>query len=135
MAPPKYLRILTFLTALSIPAAQDRTALPVPNNLPAAIPIADADQHLVHRQVPAYPPLAKAALFEGVVRLKLLVDPSGTVTQVLDPSGPPLLVRAAIEAAHQYRYRPFEVALGWIVFKRYEARRSGDVLRLKRESW
>jgi TonB family protein len=111
MAPPKHLRILTFLTALSIPAAaQDRTALPVPNNLPAAIPIADADRHLVHRQVPAYPPLAKAARFEGVVRLKLLVDPSGTVTQVLDPSGPPLLVRAAIEAAHQYRYRPFEVA-------------------------
>jgi TonB family protein len=100
-----------FLAALGIPtAAQDRTALTIEENLSAAIPIAEADQHLIHRQVPAYPPLARAARFEGVVRLKLLVDPSGTVTQVLNPSGPPLLVRAAIEAAQRYRYRPFEVA-------------------------
>jgi hypothetical protein len=43
------------------------------------------------------------------VRLKLLVNPNGVVTQVLEPSGHPLLVRAAEEAARQDRYRPFEV--------------------------
>jgi len=111
MALPRYLRILTFLTALVFPAAaQDRTALPIENSFPATILITEAEQHLAHRQIPAYPPLAKAARVEGVVRLKLLVDSSGTVIQVFDPSGPPLLVRAAIETAQQYRYRPFEVA-------------------------
>ena len=111
MVLPRYLRVLTFLATLAIPArAQDHSAPPIQNNLPASIPIAEADQHLVHRQVPAYPPLAKAARVEGVVRLKLLVDSSGIVTKVTDPSGPPLLVRAAVEAAQQFRYRPFEVA-------------------------
>jgi hypothetical protein len=58
-----------FLAALGIPtAAQDRTALTIEENLSAAIPIAEADQHLIHRQVPAYPPLARAA------RLKVLCD-------------------------------------------------------------
>jgi hypothetical protein len=47
MALPRYLRILTFLTALGIlTAAHDRTALPIENSLPVAIPIAEADQHL-----------------------------------------------------------------------------------------
>src|SRR5579859_7971549 len=110
MALPGYVRILTFLATLSVPAvAQDRAALPVQNNL-LTIQLAEADQHLAQRQVPAYPPLAKAARIEGVVRLKLLVDASGNVTQVLDPSGHPLLVGAAIEVTHRYRYRPFEVA-------------------------
>jgi TonB family protein len=77
-------------------------------HLSGAIPIPEADQHLIERKSQTYPPLAKAARVEGTVRLKLLVNSNGVVTQVLEPSGHPLLVRAATEAAQQYRYRPFE---------------------------
>ena len=44
------------------------------------------------------------------MRLKLLVDPHGIAARVLEPTGHPFLVRAATEAAKQYRYRPFEVS-------------------------
>jgi len=100
------LRILWMPMCLTVvgtsAAAQDQ---PSPT-----IPIGEADQHLMQRNLPIYPPIAKAARVEGVVRLKLLVDADGSVLQVLEPSGHPFLVRAATEAAKQYRYRPFEVA-------------------------
>jgi len=83
-------------------AAQDQPSL--------TIPIGEADQHLIQRNPPIYPAIAKAARVEGVVQLKLLVGADGSVIQVLEPSGHPFLVRAATEAAKQYRYRPFEVA-------------------------
>ena len=89
--------------------AEDHPVLP--RDIPTiAIPIGEADQHLIERKSPTYPPLAKAARVEGMVRLKLLVNSSGVVSQVFEVSGHPLLVHAAEEAAQQYRYRPFEVA-------------------------
>lgn len=91
--------------------AQDRhLPVPIEDGSSTLIPIREADEHLIQRKPPIYPPLAKAVRIEGVVRLKLSVNSSGVVTQVLEPSGHPFLVRAATEAAQQYRYRPFEVA-------------------------
>lgn len=90
-------------------AGQDHPVLPT-DTPTIAIPIGEADQHLIERKSPTYPPLAKAARVEGTVHLKLLVNSNGVVSQVFESSGHPLLVRAAKEAALQYRYRPFEVA-------------------------
>src|ERR1035441_11111686 len=101
---------MSLLMLGTCPATQDRHIQPVEDRSSTLIPIHEADQHLIQRKPPRYPPLAKAARIQGVVRLRLLVDSSGFVTQVLEPSGHPLLVRAATEAAQQYRYRPFEVA-------------------------
>jgi len=110
MSPPRFVGFLLYLIIVgTLAATQDHPVLPT-SNLSVAIPIREADQHLIERKSPTYPPLAKAAKVEGAVRLKLVVNSNGVVTQVLEPSGHPLLVRAATEAAEQYRYRPFEVA-------------------------
>jgi hypothetical protein len=63
---------------------QDHPVLPT-DNLTVAIPIGEEDQHLIERKSPTYPPLAKAARVEGTVRLKLLVNSSGVVSQVFEP--------------------------------------------------
>ncbi|MGO9589038.1 MAG: TonB family protein [Candidatus Acidiferrales bacterium] len=73
------------------------------------IPLNEAEQHLIERQPPRYPAIAKAARVQGTVELTLEVDAAGAATGVLKSDGPPLLVQAAADAARQYRYRPFEI--------------------------
>jgi len=58
---------------------------------------------------PVYPELAMAARIEGTVRLVLRVDATGRVERVRLISGHPFLVKAAIEAARQWRYRPTRI--------------------------
>ena len=69
----------------------------------------EAEQHLVERTPPDYPPIAKVANVEGDVRLTLEVGQSGGVVRVVTSSGPALLRKAAETAAEHYHYRPFEV--------------------------
>jgi uncharacterized protein len=73
------------------------------------IPVGEAEQHLVERTPPVYPPIAKAANVEGDVRLTLEVDENGGVVRVIRSSGSALLRKAAETAAEHYHYRPFEV--------------------------
>jgi len=55
---------------------------------------------------PVYPPLAKKAGIQGIVRLAIRVDKNGN-TQVLKIlEGEPVLADAAIAAVKQWRYRP-----------------------------
>jgi uncharacterized protein len=89
--------------------AQTKSEVPSVPDAAATIPLAEAEQHLIQRRVPVYPPLAKAARVEGTVRLMLQIDANGSVAKVVQTSGPRLLSAAAIEAAQQYRYRPFEI--------------------------
>jgi|SRR5882762_9525210 len=62
---------------------------------------------LIYRVEPAYPPLAQQARIQGVVVLTALIDKGGNVQSLQVVSGHPLLVRAAIEAVKQWRYKPF----------------------------
>jgi TonB family protein len=55
---------------------------------------------------PEYPPLAKQARVEGVVRLDILIDKQGRVSHIKVISGHPLLVPSAIEAVKQWQYSP-----------------------------
>jgi len=55
---------------------------------------------------PEYPPIAKAAKIEGVVKLRARIASDGTVMSLELVSGHPLLVRAALDAAKQWRYWP-----------------------------
>lgn len=73
------------------------------------IPVDEAEQHLVERIPPDYPPIAKVANVEGDVRLTLEINQSGKVVRVVESSGPLLLRKAAETAAEHYHYRPFEV--------------------------
>ena len=65
-----------------------------------------ARQELVHQVPPQYPDSARAAGLEGTVSLLVKISTDGSVTEVQEISGPRGLVRAAIAAVKQWRYRP-----------------------------
>jgi TonB family protein len=55
---------------------------------------------------PAYPPLAKQARIQGVVKLNVIVGKDGTVQNLELVSGDPLLVDTAMDAVRQWVYKP-----------------------------
>ncbi|RPJ55315.1 MAG: energy transducer TonB [Acidobacteria bacterium] len=61
---------------------------------------------LIYRVEPVYPPLAMKARVEGVVMLQVTVNEMGVVESVEVASGHPLLVKAAVDAVSQWRYKP-----------------------------
>jgi TonB family protein len=62
---------------------------------------------LISKVDPVYPPEAKAARVQGAVVLKAIISKEGTIKQVEVVSGPPELTRAAIDAVHQWTYKPY----------------------------
>ena len=69
----------------------------------------EAKAHLIQRVEPTIPPLAKTLKVGGTVKLRLTVSPSGHVVDVRTLSGNPILANAAVEAARQWTYKPFQV--------------------------
>jgi len=61
---------------------------------------------LINKVQPVYPPLARQTRISGTVRLHALISKNGTVTSLEVLSGHPLLVRAAMDAVQQWRYKP-----------------------------
>jgi len=61
---------------------------------------------MLHRVIPTYPPLAKAARIQGQVKLEGVISRDGLIQQLRVVSGHPLLVQAALDAVKQWRYRP-----------------------------
>jgi len=61
---------------------------------------------LVRQPRPVYPPLAKQARIQGVVKLSAVIAKNGTIQQLEVISGHPLLVPAALEAVKQWVYQP-----------------------------
>ena len=61
---------------------------------------------LVNKVQPVYPPLARQTRISGTVRLHAIISKTGTVQQLEVLSGHPLLVRAAMDAVQQWRYKP-----------------------------
>lgn len=55
----------------------------------------------------AYPPLARQARIQGEVVLQVDVSKDGTIDTVKAISGHPLLIPAAVDAAKQWRYKPY----------------------------
>jgi TonB family protein len=65
-------------------------------------------QGLVITKVPPqYPPEAKDAHIQGVVRMNVIVDKEGNVANIQLISGHPLLAPAAIDAVKQWKYKPY----------------------------
>jgi protein TonB len=57
---------------------------------------------------PIYPPEAKAQKLKGVVKLQVVTDIGGNVTQVKAVSATdPIFVHAAMAAARTWRFRPY----------------------------
>jgi periplasmic protein TonB len=60
----------------------------------------------INRVLPVYPTIAKQAHIQGTVILHAIIAKDGTVQELTLMSGPPLLVRAAMDAVRQWRYQP-----------------------------
>ncbi len=60
----------------------------------------------LYQPTPDYPPLAKMARIQGVVRLQAIIGKDGTVQDLKALSGHPWLIAAAIEAVQHWRYQP-----------------------------
>jgi len=61
---------------------------------------------LLNQPKPAYPPLARQARIQGVVRFNAVIGRDGTIQNLTLVSGHPLLVPSATEAVRQWRYQP-----------------------------
>jgi TonB family protein len=83
----------------------------VPGQPPAASGLARigagvAASMLQESSKPVYPPLAKAARLQGVVKLQVRIGKDRHVTEITVLSGHPLLVPAAMDAVKDYVYKP-----------------------------
>jgi TonB family protein len=61
---------------------------------------------LTHQVLPAYPPIAEQAKISGTVVLHCVIGKDGLVQQLEYISGPPLLMKSAMDAVRQWSYEP-----------------------------
>jgi TonB family protein len=65
-----------------------------------------ANSYLLYQVSPLYPLIAKNAHISGTVVLDCIISTDGTVESLDYISGPPLLLKAAMDAVRQWRYKP-----------------------------
>ena len=65
------------------------------------------EAQLVNRVEPMYPHVAAIAGIQGQVKLHAIIARDGSIQSLNAISGHPLLVRAALDAVGQWRYRPY----------------------------
>jgi len=82
----------------SPPVAEMKQRIRVGGNVEAAA--------IVARVVPKYPEIAKLAHISGTVILHAVIATDGTVQELSYVSGPSLLIKAAMDAVREWRYRP-----------------------------
>jgi len=78
---------------------------PKPAKRPVLVSILDPSR-LIYRVEPVYPPLAIASRVQGTVMLHIEVNEMGVVESVEVVSGHTLLIKAAVQAVKQWRYKP-----------------------------
>lgn len=66
-----------------------------------------AATRLLHMVPAIYPPIAKTAKIQGTVVLHAVIAKDGTVKELQYISGPPLLMRSAMDAVKQWTYKPY----------------------------
>ncbi len=99
-------------TAKSWPAQETAKPAPLPRpaDTNAAEPVHVNEfleaNNLIYKKEPEYPPLAKVTHVQGTVKFKAVIGKDGTVESLKLISGHPLLVKAAMDAAKEWRYRP-----------------------------
>jgi periplasmic protein TonB len=63
--------------------------------------------NLIYKPEPVYPSIARSMRIQGPVVLRAFISRSGTIENLQVLSGHPLLVKAALDAVGQWRYRPY----------------------------
>jgi protein TonB len=61
---------------------------------------------MVRQTPPVYPAIAKTAHVSGTILLHAVIAKDGTVQQLEYVSGPPLLMKAAMDAVRDWKYQP-----------------------------
>jgi periplasmic protein TonB len=56
-----------------------------------------------------YPPAAKEARVQGVVKMDVVIGPDGRVQSVVMLEGPAMLLQAAADAVQQWVYTPVQM--------------------------
>jgi protein TonB len=62
------------------------------------------DAKKTNNVLPVYPQIAKTAHVQGTVLLHAIIGKDGSVEELQFISGPPLLMRAAMDAVRQWQY-------------------------------
>jgi len=84
--------------------------LPPPPPTPSAHPPRVShmmEGNLIYRVQPQYPPLARQARVQGIVVLRAVISRDGKIENLQIINGHPLLVKSAMDAVRQWRYRPY----------------------------
>jgi len=81
---------------------------PPPKAAPSRIKVGGQVQqaNLLHQVIPVYPAIAKTAHVSGTVRLHAVISKDGTIQELQYVSGPALLMKSAMDAVHEWKYRP-----------------------------
>jgi protein TonB len=66
-----------------------------------------SEAQLINRVEPLYPHIAAISGIQGQVKLHAIIARDGSIQSLNAISGHPLLVRAALDAVEQWRYRPY----------------------------
>lgn len=62
--------------------------------------------NLIRKIDPIYPQIAKTAHVSGTVLLHAIIAKDGTIQELQYISGPALLMKSAMDAVHEWRYKP-----------------------------
>jgi protein TonB len=89
------------------PTADKPDAAP-PSAFPSRVRVGGKVQmaKMIHEVQPKYPKDAKKKRITGTVVLHAVIARDGTIQQLQFVSGPPELVRSAMDAVRQWRYQP-----------------------------
>jgi protein TonB len=107
--------VADLMAGILTPPAQAPAAAPVVHAPPPAAPAAPPRvrvgtgvkaAEVIERIAPVYPALARQSRISGVVELEGVVGIDGHIRELRVISGHPLLVRAALDAVAQWRFRP-----------------------------
>jgi protein TonB len=81
---------------------------PPPTKAPSRIRVGGNVQaaSLVNKVTPQYPPIAKTAHVSGTVILHAIIAKDGSIQELQYMSGPPLLMKSAMDAVREWRYKP-----------------------------
>ncbi len=81
---------------------------PPPKATPSRIKVGGNVQSasLIRQVQPVYPPIAKTAHVSGTVILHAIIAKDGSIQELQYISGPALLMKAAMDAVHEWRYKP-----------------------------
>jgi protein TonB len=85
-------------SALPPPPKAAPTRIRVGGNVAAA--------NLIRQVQPVYPAIAKTAHISGTVVLHAVISKDGSIQELTYISGPPLLMKNAMDAVRQWRYKP-----------------------------